>query len=483
MTEYTDNYGLNKYSDGDAANLRDQYNASMDIIDSQLKTANDNASHAKPILDAAGLTDANTASASKTRWDGAVSSAATNKTDIATINANLNALHANSVTDAQNLYNTINRNARGHHMVFIGDSITVGYGLSSPTTQSYPYLLSEQLGMTPHVYAQSGAGFVQASTIAPYNTLSTLAGRAVDDDSFQHSDVEYVMLMGGINDGYEQATQAATNATSALRSLKASFPNAEIYFGVCPTCGISRQNSKKVNGGIIAQSPNIETLTNVALSLPWVRIIDAWGLLWFNVGATDDGLHPNANGHRLLTSCLLSIMDGGQAPQVMGSDGSLWLKGGATRNITRPEQYPTDAYSQSRYEYAKTHVTNVRALDLELYAESPTSLTCQSNLSLTFTVTTDSSPTPSVFYFPISKLPTFTYLYRPSDFWQSLGHNAVIYLSKILDNLSKGTVQALTQYNYINNCVEVGVSMANNQTFNTNIIIPQFSLPMVNYRP
>ena len=490
MTSATDNFNLPLYGTGDPANLRDQYNNAMGIVDGELKksidsatTALGTANNAVGRLNAMGVTDNDTAGTSKTRWDEASALASTNKNGIAAIEANLNALHANTVSDAQSLHDTIVRNAKGHHMVFVGDSITIGYGLDSPTTQSYPYLLSEQLGMTPHVYAQSGAGFVQSSAIAPYNTLSTLTGQAVSDSSFQHSDVEYVLLMGGINDGYEQADQAAVNATSALQSLKTSFPNAEIYFGVCPTCGVSRQSSKTVSAGLVAQSPNIGALTDAALSLPWVRVIDAWGLLWFHVDATTDGLHPNVNGHKMLASCLLSIIGGGQATQAANTGRSLWDKGGAIRNITTPDDYPTDAYSQARYKYAKTHVTNVKAISLLLYPESPTTLACRPNLSLTFTAKGDASDTPSVFYFPISKLPTFTYLYRPDDFWNKLNYNPTIFISKIIDNRSAALFQTVVQYNYRNNCVEVGIAMPGGQTYDCNTVLPQFDLPMVDYKP
>lgn len=36
MTDYTNNFNLEKYQTGDAANLNDQYNVSMDIIDDNL---------------------------------------------------------------------------------------------------------------------------------------------------------------------------------------------------------------------------------------------------------------------------------------------------------------------------------------------------------------------------------------------------------------------------------------------------------------
>lgn len=46
MTDYTTNFNLEKYQTGDAANLTDQYNASMDIIDDNLYKINTNANTA-----------------------------------------------------------------------------------------------------------------------------------------------------------------------------------------------------------------------------------------------------------------------------------------------------------------------------------------------------------------------------------------------------------------------------------------------------
>ena len=43
MTNYTTNFNLEKYQTGDAANLNDQYNASMDKIDEAIKSASDKA--------------------------------------------------------------------------------------------------------------------------------------------------------------------------------------------------------------------------------------------------------------------------------------------------------------------------------------------------------------------------------------------------------------------------------------------------------
>ena len=41
-TEYTPYYNLDLYTDSDKPNLRDQYNAAMRKVDTQLHTSNDN---------------------------------------------------------------------------------------------------------------------------------------------------------------------------------------------------------------------------------------------------------------------------------------------------------------------------------------------------------------------------------------------------------------------------------------------------------
>lgn len=132
MASATDNFNLPLYDTGDPANLRDQYNRAMGIVDSELKksvdntatalnTANDAKNKAEAAqstadastntandaigrLNALGITDDDTAGESKTRWDGASALASINKDDIASIDANLNALHAGTVADADKAY-------------------------------------------------------------------------------------------------------------------------------------------------------------------------------------------------------------------------------------------------------------------------------------------------------------------------------------------------------------------------------------------
>jgi hypothetical protein len=96
MTDYTTNFNLEKYQTGDAANLNDQYNASMDIIDDNLYKINTNANTAggkaaqaletaqnnKTNLTALGITDTKTATQLKTKIDNNTETAQSNKANL-----------------------------------------------------------------------------------------------------------------------------------------------------------------------------------------------------------------------------------------------------------------------------------------------------------------------------------------------------------------------------------------------------------------
>lgn len=97
MASTTDNFGLDLYETGDPANLNDQYNSAMHIIDDTMLTLNNNVGALTTRLSNLGATDDDTATAIKNKWDTAANQAAA-ATD------NLNALHANTVDSATIIY-------------------------------------------------------------------------------------------------------------------------------------------------------------------------------------------------------------------------------------------------------------------------------------------------------------------------------------------------------------------------------------------
>ena len=313
MTDYTTNFNLEKYQTGDAANLNDQYNASMDIIDTNLYKINTNANTAggkatqaletaqnnTKNLTALGVTDTETATQLKTKIDNTAETAQNNK-------SNLNALGVNSVNDATNLKNKINKNSQdinknsqnistinttisnykynSGYMVTFGDS----YADSTTPQNTWPYWLHQYIPtLTLKNYAVSGAGFnVDTRTfIKQINNANT-------DSTLDKSKVKLAVLAGGRNDILNY-NDAKTNIQECVNRMITIFPNARILIApMLYDAGFIDANGREklaglTNGAeaITTHTPNTETLK--------------FAYLWLK-GETNsigsDKIHPNQLG-------------------------------------------------------------------------------------------------------------------------------------------------------------------------------------------
>lgn len=329
MTDYTTNFNLEKYQNGDAANLNDQYNASMDIIDDNLYKINSNVNTAggkatqaletaqnnKKNLTALGVTDTKTATQLKnkidstnTTADNALNLAQTNKTavtaintDLTAINANLTALHANSVSDATDLYNTVQKidgiysnielkRKTYTNIAIIGDSISCGTGASSPT-MSWANQFKSYIGASSvQNMSQNNAGYVNEPTF-----MSQL--QAVTNKT----NITHIIIAGGANDKL-QTTTAITNAVKkTLQYALTNFPNAEIYVApvVLGVQGMFRYHSNipqtlnAIEEGI-AQTPNVH---EIQYAWEWLNGRDDWAS---TSSGSMDAIHPNDNGQKQL---------------------------------------------------------------------------------------------------------------------------------------------------------------------------------------
>nr|UWG04875.1 MAG: GDSL-like Lipase/Acylhydrolase family protein [Bacteriophage sp.] len=154
-----------------------------------------------------------------------------NKSDIAGINANLNALHANSVSDAESLYNIIAKprmaDPRKARIVCIGDSYGQGY-TSSNETQNNPYaVMGRILGAEIHNFSDGGAGFIAQGTTNRRNYSGQIDYAATTVDS--PDTVDFVMITGGQND-----TSSVTSAVKkTIENARNKFPNAQIVVYPC----------------------------------------------------------------------------------------------------------------------------------------------------------------------------------------------------------------------------------------------------------
>lgn len=290
MTDYTTNFNLEKYTPGDAANLNDQYNASMDIIDTNLykvntnasnalntanqaiteiQTTNDNlaalgvtvettattlknkidktasnlavttetANNAESNLNALGITDTATAETTKTRWNKAAEQAEINKNNISTLNTKTS-------QNAQIITQAIGYN---DNIVVIGDSWVDGYyGRAKHLADSPANAIYDILKPTTKQTLGTSAGGFYAN-----GDDGTFLDRwnAVTDK--QH--VNRVIIIGGQNDAEKMLndsvalTSIDNSINTLLNTIRTEAPNAIIdIFPMCLAMGesMNRQNAK-----------------------------------------------------------------------------------------------------------------------------------------------------------------------------------------------------------------------------------------------
>ena len=323
MTVYTTNFNLEKYQTGDAANLNDQYNSSMDIIDDNMYKINTNANTAggkatqaletaqnnTKNLTALGVTDTKTATQLKTKINNTAETAQNNTKNLTALgvtdtetatqlktkinntaetaqnNTNaLTALGAETITKATTLKNTINNKQDKPpvqtELVAIGDSYFEGFRTTTPATDSMIAVASRLLGLTCHNFAVGGTGFHNGDTTGD-NTFSKQLNKAAAQTT-DKTRVKYVVIGGGRND---PDSLTYNEVADTLTKAKTLFPYSEICF--IPMLWDSTYP--------IGKSHNYSTMLNAGnYTNTWtVQDAPSWGL-YRETEMTD--IHPNTNG-------------------------------------------------------------------------------------------------------------------------------------------------------------------------------------------
>lgn len=365
MTDYTTNFNLEKYQTGDAANLNDQYNASMDIIDTNLYKINTNATTAgskaaqaletaqnnTKNLTALGVTNTATAAQLKNTIE-------TNKSDITDINNNLTginnnltgihnnltALHANNVTDANNLYNIITKqrltNPYNSKIVCIGDSYGQGY-MSSNETIKNPYaVMGRLLNATIYNYSDGGAGFIVTSnnTHKTYNDQINYAATQVPNTN----DIDFIMITGGQND----TTNVKSAVISTLQNAHQKFPNAKIIVYPCQWTAYQIWDTLLLRYAEICEGV---AQSGCATFVEYGYELNLGEWQWIS----SDDKHPNDTGYEVMGKKFASVMQGGY--------------GGNTKSL-RPLSYGANVSGSNRDIVTLDHGTLTVQMKLKITA-------------------------------------------------------------------------------------------------------------------
>lgn len=233
------------------------------------------------------------------------SMAQTNKADIANINANLNALHANTVSDAENLYNTVQKLDNSNHLVIVGDS----FSTNAREDVWWANLPKNCKHLKVHNYAVGGTGFIQDSGTNPGNTFTRQIDKAMADETFPNDRVSHVIIYGGYNDWtYGKTAEDEKSAVrDAYTNAVSNFPNANVIlcFGnIGMADGVEKYNTwkdwvKGVQGYLYTNG------------VPFVQS-DLWLVGYTPAIFEGDGLHPNKIGEGIICSHMAALIMGWQ---------------------------------------------------------------------------------------------------------------------------------------------------------------------------
>lgn len=174
-------------------------------------------------------------------------------------------------------------------IVWIGGPITAGGGAGSDADRMST-LVSAQLGLTEKNYA--------SVTAKVSDGLVTRCYAARDDTSYNHADVAYVVLAGGLEDLVSALPAVIYKARDAANECRKAFPQARIIWAASPgsLAGMSDTrlaDTVTVTAAILGQARATDCLT-----------IDMRKVLGTDPDLQSTGILPNADGHARLAETL-----------------------------------------------------------------------------------------------------------------------------------------------------------------------------------
>ena len=176
-------------------------------------------------------------------------------------------------------------------ILFFGDSLTAGYGLS--TEEAFPALIEKELNKTDKKVKVVNAGL----------SGETSAGGLSRIDWILRQPVDVFVLELGANDGLRglPVVQTRKNIQSIIDKVKAKYPDCKIVLAgmmVPPNMGKQYTDEFKNIYPDLAR-------TNKATLIPFV-LQDVGGIEKLNQA---DGIHPNVEGHKIIANNLKKILE------------------------------------------------------------------------------------------------------------------------------------------------------------------------------
>ena len=187
--------------------------------------------------------------------------------------------------------------------VFLGDSYTVGAG---STEEPWPLAVSTAFGWTAQNLAAGGTGYVQTASTAGCGRDH--CGNYLEESQKITGSPSVIIVSGGRNDPGDDVSAAAGELFSSLRSR---FPGASIVaFSPWWDAGTPPASLASKAAGI-QKAAEAAGVTYVDTGQPFAGHPE-----WIS----EDGVHPNADGYRALTSQLIPLLAQATGDQPRATD-------------------------------------------------------------------------------------------------------------------------------------------------------------------
>ena len=189
----------------------------------------------------------------------------------------------------------------GSIIVWIGGPITAGAG-ASDAAYRMSSIASRDLGLSEKNYA--------AANVTVANGLVTRTAAARDDKSYDHAQVAYVILTGGLQDNIADLSTIIAKAASATKTCKTSYPNARIVWAAGPGSLADMNDTQLADSTTIVSAILGQARTNGALA------VNMRGVLGTDPSMQSSGILPNDAGHAALAQAIVEAVEDDRAEPV-----------------------------------------------------------------------------------------------------------------------------------------------------------------------
>lgn len=186
----------------------------------------------------------------------------------------------------------------GSIIVWIGGPVTAGGGATSAPNRMSS-IASRDLGLTEKNYSNTSCTISNANVA---NNIVSMGYKARDDTSYDHNQVAYVVICGGLQDDITRLADIMLMTKYSINDMRAAFPRAQIVVAAGPGCITGTTSEARDNQATVINSITAQARRQSALALNLRSVCGTDATL------QSSGILPNNEGHALLAEAIVDAI-------------------------------------------------------------------------------------------------------------------------------------------------------------------------------